>query len=650
MKIKQVIEELKKDPEEIINNLDKVNLKKLIDYLSNQYYNFGKSNISDQLFDYIKDFYDKNFNKNEIIEIGAAIKSKINTKVKLPFFMGSLDKIKPSTSTFDKWINIYPGPYVLSYKLDGVSSLLYKNNNKVFLYTRGNGIEGQDITHIIEKIGINTTNLKNGDGIRGELIISKINFKKIDKIMANSRNAVAGIINTKIPDPQMLKLIDFVPYWVLNPIFKQTDQLKYIESKKFNSKSVDYYIKNKITTTELSEYLLKGRTEYKYDIDGIVVIDSSKYYPIIPGSNPEFGFAFKQVLTDQIAESTVIDVIWEISKDMYIKPKIKIDTIELLGSEITYATAFNAKYIVDNKIGPGSKVKIIKSGDVIPYIMEILSTSDSANPKMPSIDFKWNETKVDIIAINIDDDNLNKIIIKKLTYFFVTLGIKFMGEGTIGKFVANGYDDLWKILLADITKIKQIDGFGAKSVDKIYESINEGLTNCKLYDIMAASQIFGRGIGSRKIKLIIDLYPDIIDIFKSKGRDYCIKLINTINGFDIKTTNKIIDHMDMFIEYYKKLIKIKPNIISTTKFEDINSNTLNKFNQYSNMTIVFTGFRDKEIEASLELVNTKISNQISKNTNLVIAADLNNNSSKIIAATKLNIKIISKDNFIKSIK
>lgn len=653
MKIKEVIDELKKDPDEILTSIDGPNLKKILDYLADRYYNYNESPVSDQLFDYIREFYEKNFNKNQKVIIGAPIpKGKQNEKVTLPYFLGSLDKIKPSMKTFNKWIEKYSGPYVVSYKLDGLSALLHKKNNKISLYTRGNGVKGRDVSNILKHININTDKLENDDAIRGELVMSKVNFKTIEKIMANARSAVGGII-TKA-DPTMLKLVDFVPYWVLNPQLKQSEQMKYIEKKNFSIKSVDYIVKNKITTDELSVMLLDGRTNYKYEIDGLVVIDSSKYYPIIPDSNPEFGFAFKQILTDQIAETTVVDVIWEISKDMYIKPKIKVDTIELLGSEITYATAFNAKYIIDNNIGPGTKVKILKSGDVIPYIQEILSKSDSGKPKMPSFEYEWNETEVDIIAINLDEENMSKLIVKKLSYFFSTLDIKFMGEGTIEKFVENGYDDLWKILLADKNKIKQIDGLGAKSVDKIYQSINEGLTNRKIYDIMGASQIFGRGIGTRKFKLIIDVYPDIMDIFKLKGKDHTVKLINAITGFDVKTTNKIVDSMNAFIEFYKKLIKIKPNAISVAgndsiKQEMTSSNYSSSINKYLGQTIVFTGFRDKNLQTNLETIGIKISDSVSKNTKIVVASNPTESSSKLSKAKELNIPIVSKEDFIKSI-
>lgn len=649
MKIKEFIKEIIDEPSKL-DELAEEEYSKLIKYLQKTYFNKNISLVSDKLFDYIKDNYETKF-KKKLTDVGAPIK---RNKVKLPHYMGSLDKIKPSMSEFTKWVSKYSGPYVLSYKLDGISALVHKIDNKISMYTRGNGIYGQDISHVLEHININTDLLKNNDAIRGELIISKKNFEIIKDKMANARNAVSGIINTKNPDKNMLKLIDFVAYWVIEPELKQSEQMKYIKKKDINM--VDFINIKQMTTAFLSEMLSIGRKEYKYEIDGVVVIDDSQIYTQIEGENPDYGFAFKQVLTDQIAETIVVDVLWDISKDGYLKPKIKIETVELLGSEITYATAFNAKYIYDNNIGPGSVIKIIKSGDVIPYIYEIISPSESGNPKMPSIKYKWNETNVDIIAQDLDEENITKIIIKKLIYFFECLDIKFMGEGMITKFVEAGYDDLWKILSADKDKLSNIDGLGKKSVDKIYESINDGIKNRYIYDLMAASQIFGRGIGAKKFKLIIDIYPNIIEIFNKEGYETTLKLINTVNGFENKSSIKVVDNLKSFETWLNNLLKLKKDALLKLN-QNINllendaelKKYSDKIKDYSNKTVVFTGFRDKDVEIILEKLGTKITNSISKNTDILFASNPNENTAKINKAKELDVKIISKEQFYKLI-
>ena len=319
MKISEVIELLKIDPESTLKSLGEKETVKILDHLANKYYNEIPI-VSDELFDIIKEHYETEYDIK--YKVGASIKTTKSTKsatmsisnekngtngtkVKLPYWMGSLDKIKPSSNTFNNWISKFPGPYVLSWKLDGISALIYKHKGQVYMYTRGDGVEGQDISHCIEMIGININKMTEGDAIRGELIMSKENFKIIANRMANPRNAVSGIIGTKKSDPDLLKLIDFVAYWVLSPQLKASEQLEYIKKKNFIPRSVEYEIKNKITLEELSAKIIEGRKSHKYEIDGIVVIDDSKYYPHEDGSNPSYGFAFKPIINNFVMILTI---------------------------------------------------------------------------------------------------------------------------------------------------------------------------------------------------------------------------------------------------------------------------------------------------------------------------------------------------------
>ena len=218
------------------------------------------------------------------------------------------------------------------------------------------------------------------------------------------------------------------------------------------------------------------------------------------------------------------------------------------------------------------------------------------------------------------------------------------------------------LINADINKLKKIDGFGDKLIEKIYDSINKSLDNRDLCDLMAASQIFGRGIGSKKFKLITDVYPNILDIVNKNGN--VKEIINNIIGFDDKTTTKIVDNFKLFINWLGELIKLKPNVLSKGdkgkskdsdkgKSKDSDkgkSKSSDKvYSKYANKTIVFTGFRDKEVESILDKIGSKVTTSISKNTDILIAADTTEKSSKIVKANELNVKIISKDEFYKSL-
>jgi NAD-dependent DNA ligase len=89
------------------------------------------------------------------------------------------------------------------------------------------------------------------------------------------------------------------------------------------------------------------------------------------------------VLSDQVAEVKVVDVIWTASKDGYLKPRVRVEPVHIGGVTIEYATGFNGKFIEDNKIGVGAIIQLIRSGDVIPYIKSVVVPAETG--KMPDI-------------------------------------------------------------------------------------------------------------------------------------------------------------------------------------------------------------------------------------------------------------------------
>ena len=146
-------------------------------------------------YDIIKEYIERKYPKNKAIsEIGAPVEKN---KVKLPYEMASMDKIKPDTGALELWCKKYKGPYVISCKLDGVSGLYTTEGDIPRLYTRGDGKIGQDISHLIPYLRLPEIKEENLV-IRGEFIISKSVFvKKYKEEFANPRNMVAGIINQK---------------------------------------------------------------------------------------------------------------------------------------------------------------------------------------------------------------------------------------------------------------------------------------------------------------------------------------------------------------------------------------------------------------------------------------------------------------------
>ena len=144
-----------------------------------------------------------------------------------------------------------------------------------------------------------------GVAVRGEIIIAKETFdKKYAKKFSNPRNFVAGVVNKKTVDADVLKDLDFVPYELIHPEMKPSEQLKFLDTlwtTPNTPQTVAYEVKDEISNELLSKLLLDWRKAYKYEIDGVIVVND-KIYPR-PTKNPEYAFAFKMVISDQVVEA-----------------------------------------------------------------------------------------------------------------------------------------------------------------------------------------------------------------------------------------------------------------------------------------------------------------------------------------------------------
>ena len=182
------------------------------------------------------------------------------------------------------------------------------------------------------------------------------------------------------------------------------------------------------------------------------------------------------VLSDQIAEAKVIDVIWKPSKDGYIKPKVRIEPIHLGGVKIEYATAFNAAYIKKNKIGVGAIIKLVRSGDVIPHILETITPASIV--KMPELSYKWTKSKVDIVLKNPFDNEI--VQEKNITYFFTKLGIVGLSSGNVIRLMEAGYNTIPLIVSMKKDDYLDVEGFQEKMAHKLYTSIRNKIKNASL--------------------------------------------------------------------------------------------------------------------------------------------------------------------------
>jgi NAD-dependent DNA ligase len=619
---------IKKDPKKNLQKLHKIKL-----FADRLFYIEGEqTGLLDWQYDTLKEFLEENSEKYKP-PVGAKLREGEN-RIELPFWLGSMDKYKPKHSKeIEKWVHDHNSKeYLIESKLDGVSCLLEYNNGSIKMYTRGDGNIGADISNLSVFFDSVPKDIEGDLSVRGELIMKKKTFeKKYSDQYANARNLVAGRIGAK-KVKQGISDIDFVVYEIVGEGLMETHlkQMKYLEKLGFLTPRRK--IVKTINVPLLSKNLIEFKEKSPYEIDGIIIQPVQKYKRNIDG-NPSYAFAFKMRLAVNLRETEVEKVVWSISKWGQIKPRIKIKQVNLGGTKIDYVTGFNAKYIDDNKIGPGAVIKITRSGDVIPHIVEVVKKAKKA--QMPEVEYEWNNTKVDIIAKNGGDIKCIKLIHS----FFAKLGVKHLGEATVKKMYQSGLDNIMKIVKAKKSDFLKIDGIEDKGATRLYDNIQKGLKNVEIDQVLGSSQVFGFGVGSKRIKVLFQAHPNILQEYKKMSASELLQRVKNVEGFDIMALNvaENLKYADDFVQKLKKAgVQFKTKKVLSEKLKG--------------KKIVFSGFRDKELQEKIEQNHGRVTSSISKTTSYLVVKEITSVlTGKSKKAQELGVPIISKKDFINTV-
>ncbi len=601
------------------------------------YYN-GTSALADENYDNMIKIYESRFGKRE--KIGS---EPTHSAVMLPIAMMSLDKIM-AEKELQSFMQKNKGPYIVQDKINGNSSL-YRSST---MYNRGDGTKGTDLSHMLPYLNLpNST-----DYIKGELVINKKNYAPYEKEYKTNLSMINGLLNSRSADPEKLKLFDFIAYDLISDNeSKMFETLEKLKEMKF--KVPFYTLQDTLTIESLSALFKKRKEEAEYDIDGLVIASNQpiSYEQRLIRENPKHMVAFKEY--GETAVATVEEVIWEVSKNCLIKPKVRITPVTINNFTISSLTAFNAGWVLENNVGKGTQ--LIITHNTIPHILSVLQSTKADLPSDPET-WKWNETKVDIVLLEENDT----VKIAKIYEFFKQIDAKYLGEVTIGKLYHAGFNTVKKILEAkkdDFMK-RGIVGLGEGIFDRMIKSINEAMSTITLPQLMSASCVFGIGFGVRKLVLITDTYPNILEM------DVKLEDIVAIKGFADKTAERFILNLPKFKTFFEELKevhtfaferekKVEKVGVKTIKLQIKKPGETQKVSQITQnaesiagKTVVFTGFRDKALEIDIINMGGKVTTGVSKNTSLVVVGGKKGTgSSKEVKAADLGIPIYSLADF-----
>ena len=634
-------------------NIDTLSISELASLLveaQDVYHNDPENQImTDDQFDALKARLEKLDPKNAFFKMVGAPAKGDKPDVTLPYYMGSLDKIRDDPKALDKFKSKWKGSYTVSDKLDGNSGMLFykqtktttttkhKNGNgkkpatrTVELYSRGNGTIGKNLTAALKYIAHPTPDAvfeafpdATTVAVRGELIISNANW--VGMKGSHPRNVANGAVQAKTPDPEILDKVDFVCYQLVHPKAGEhpSDGLKRLAAIGFKVVRYSVLSEEELTFERLSKMLMESRKDAPYLVDGIVIIHDVEH-PIPKGKNPTYGFAMKSILTHDEAEVIVTEVDWTVSKDGLLKPRVHFKGVVIDGATIQKATGFNAAFIEANKVGVGARVVIIRSGAVIPHIVRVTSPAPGG-PDMPKIPWEWNDTHVDarlkakVMTTEGDatDSPQSATFERRLKHFVTSLGLKGVGPGIITRLHENGVKtvkDFMKLTMADILKI---DGFKDKSAKTLHDVI-QSIKDAEYIDMMVASNLFGRGNGKKRLELILQKFPQIIE---EKSLDTAA--ISEIEGVGPIASKQFSEGLPRFYKFIKDIgwkttkapdVANVANIVNIAKIDDAKQGTT-----LVGQTIVFTGVRDKDLEKVIAANGGRVAGSVSSKTTIVIA-------------------------------
>jgi DNA ligase (NAD+) len=613
-----------------LKNLDQDKLSEILSILDNHYYN-GESLVKDKIYDKMQLYYDEKYaNKNNEWDAHSKIKLS-GTKFKLPFYHGSMDKMKYGTTTLKNFLKKFGSEeIVVMEKLDGIHIGVSFEDEYPNVYTRGRGDYGTLVNNAIDfipslkKIKKLKKLFNTKTYLRGELLISKKQWEKIKDLGKNARNFVSGTISKKTPDEKKLSYMTFVPFdFISEKKLKKSEQLK--ELKKMGFPQIQHKIYTKIIEDDLENILSDFKNKSLYEIDGII-LENNKYTAIPKSGNPKHAKAFKSENFNDSVITIITNIEWKPTKNGSIKPVAEFKSVSLGGTSTSRAYLYNASNVVKLGIGIGSQVRVVRSGDVIPKITEVIVKKKVILPK--EYNYKWDDNKVDIILINPNEnDDVAKDIIG---HFVKTTEIEFFKKGMIKKAFDKDFKTILNIISMKEKDFLKIDGVKEKSAKKIFKSFKLNLNNIPIWKLAAASEYFDN-LGKKRLKLIFDKLPDVLE--KSNIHEIEKKIIE-IDGFSEITSNNFVTDLNNFKNFVTKYEKFYKIQYLDNKKDDNDGLLLG-------ISFLFTGKIDKELKSKIILNSGEVSKTFSKKLNYLIAFDKDSNSDKIKKAKKNNIQILS---------
>ena len=566
------------------------------------------------------------------------------------------------TTGLDEFIKYFSQhEFVLMPKLDGVTcALTYEHGILKRAETRGDGTVGEDITHNVrEFINIPLTIPYKGElYVDGEAVITYEEFEKIKKAentdYKTPRNLVSGTVRQLDSAVLRRRKVTFIAWRNSTPEFQDEDfrdAMQMLDNLGFTIAQIvpaPSFGKGGVDVKEFVSHTMEAMKCTPYPIDGVVGTFCDQKYGRSLGEtshHPNHSFAFKFYQERNL--TTLRDIEWNTTRTGTINPVAVFDPVEIDGTTVSRASLSNVSQIKKLKLGIGDEIEVIKANQIIPMVVRNLTQSDTyLIPERCPVCGEAAEIVSSSKAQRLEctNDNCPAVLVDRISNFVSRQGMNIDGLSTerIKLFVNNG----WLKNLADIYRLgryrddmKQLDGFGDTSVDKLMNAIEKSRT-CVAENFIVAIGI--PGVGRSAAPIVAEA------VFKATGERSFIEALcdmadaemdwSRFSGFGTKTSEAINTY-------------IKKHSIEIAALNYYLSITVSENKKSTGMTVCVTGkletFKSrKEFEEVAKNAGWSVSSSVTKDTTCLVCNDPQSGSSKVKKAVSMKIPILSEEGFL----
>ncbi|MBO5060696.1 MAG: NAD-dependent DNA ligase LigA [Clostridia bacterium] len=549
--------------------------------------------------------------------------------------------------------------YVVEHKIDGLSvSLEYVNGEFVRGSTRGDGNVGEDVTlnlKTIKSIPMRLAEKIPFLEVRGEVYISKENFKKVNEkreeleesTFANARNAAAGSLrqlDSKIAAQRKMDIFVFNIQQIEGKEIKShIEGLRYLKHLGFKTILNDDVFPDIASAFKRVLDIGEERGILPFEIDGAVIKVNDLSLRTQLGSTskfPRWAIAYKY--PPEQKETKIVDILVQVGRTGAVTPLAVLEPVHVAGTTVSRATLHNQKFIDEKDIRIGDTVIIQKAGDIIPEIIEVKTdkrTGEEIIFKMPE---KCPVCGASVVqeegeaAFRCTGASCPAQIMRNIIHFVSRNAMDIDGLGPaiieqlLERDMIKNAADLYYIKAADV---EDMDKMGKKSAENLINAIENSKQN-PLSRLITALGI--RFVGAKASKLIAKY---------AKNMDNLMKL----TAEELVTIDEIGETMaESICEYFSEPQNIE--LIEKLRSAGVNFEEPvdeNEDLRFANMTFVLTGtlseFTRSEASAIIEKFGGKTSSSVSKKTTYVLAGS--DAGSKLDKANKLGVTVISEQEF-----